>query len=140
MHNRFMRTRRFLLIVVAALYFCSVTALAFVPTPAASRSAWFGPLLAFIPVGALLVLLLGPRRWWAAMGFAVLGAAWLEAGQSVWMSEGYADPMDVVWASVGAIIGAGFVLAVAAARGDSMRTHDFHRVVQQSGRKEIPQD
>ena len=140
MQTRLMRTRRFLLIVVAAFYFCAVIALAFVPAPAAYRTGWFGPFLVFLPVGALLLMLVGPRRWWVALGFAVLGAAWLEAGQSVWMKEGYADMMDVMWASAGAAVGVGTVLVLAAARRDSMRTHDLHRIVHQSGRKEIPQD
>jgi hypothetical protein len=56
------------------------------------------------------VLLLGRRLWWAALGFSALGAAWIEAAQSVWMPAGYAAAEDVLWASLGAT--AGLLVAV----------------------------
>lgn len=135
-----MRARRPILILVATVYCGALIGLSFVPGSTATRSFWLSPFLTFLPVGVLLMLLLGRRRWWLAIAFAGLGAAWVEAGQSVWMPEGYSDPMDLVWATTGAILGVGAVAVGSAARRDSMRAHDLHRMVAQSDGRESPQD
>ena len=100
-----MSTRRALLTALAVVYFSALIGLAFMPISTAARSVWCWPMLAFVPVGALLILLLGPRRWWAAIAFAVLGASWIEAAQSIWMPVDYSQAMDAVWASLGATAG-----------------------------------
>jgi hypothetical protein len=97
--------RRFLTRLIAALYFGTLIGLAFVPASIGNLDFWVWTALEFVPVGALLVLLLGRRRWWAALGFSVLGAAWIEAAQSVWMPVGYAAAEDVLWATLGASAG-----------------------------------
>lgn len=107
-----MRSRRLILTPVAALYFGALVGLAFVPGSAANRAFWLWPFAAFIPVGVLLVMLLGRRRWWAAIGFSVLGSAWLEAAQSIWMPVGYAEALDVAWATLGATVGVLVVLVL----------------------------
>jgi hypothetical protein len=135
-----MRRRRFILSVVAALYFGAIVGMAFVPGSATNRADWYWPLAAFVPVGVLLLLLVGRRRWWAAMAFGMLGAAWIEAAQSVWMPVGYATAMDVVWGSAGATAGVLIALAATAPRRPSMRSHEPHRIVTQAGSREIPQD
>lgn len=135
-----MSFRRMILSVLAALYFGTLIGLTFVPGSAANRLAWYWPFLAFVPVGILLVLLLGRRRWWAAIGFGVLGAAWIEAAQSIWMPIGYAEGMDVVWASAGAILGVVAVVLITSPRRRSMRSHESPRMVPQAGSREIPQD
>jgi glycopeptide antibiotics resistance protein len=135
-----MMWRRFLVSVIAALYFGALIGLTFVPGSAANRIAWFWPFAAFVPVGILLVLLLGRRRWWAALAFSVLGAAWIEAAQTVWMPAGYAEAADVMWASAGAITGVVIVLIVTSPRLRSMRSHQAPRIVPQAGTREIPQD
>jgi hypothetical protein len=139
-----MRARRFILTTLAALYFGALMGLAFVPGSASNRAFWFWPFAAFVPVGLMLVLLLGRRRWWAAIVFGMLGAAWLEAAQSVWMPPGYAESMDVLWASLGVVVGVGAGVAIRAlstvSRGVPMRVHESPRIVPHPGRREIPQD
>lgn len=135
-----MTRRRFLVSLVAALYFGALIGLAFVPDSAANRDMWFWPFAAFVPVGALLLLLFGRHRWWVALGFAVLGAAWLEAAQSIWMPVGYAKTSDVLWGSSGALLGLVATLLVTIPRRKSIRSHESHRIVTQGGNREIPQD
>ena len=100
-----MSSRRILLSIVAVLYFATVIGLTFTTGPVPVRQFWFWPLVAFVPVGVLLVLLVGVRRWWAALGFAMLGAAWIEVAQSIWMPAGYSELVDLGWAMVGSSIG-----------------------------------
>lgn len=107
-----MRRRQYILNGIAALYFGAVIGLAFLPGSPLNRSFWCWVVLAFLPVGTLLLLLMGRRRWWAAIAFGALGAAWLEAAQSVWMPVGYADAVDVVWGSTG--VAAGVLVAFVA--------------------------
>ena len=135
-----MRAKRYIVTGVAAVYFGTLIGLTFLPGSAANRSTWFWPLIAFVPVGILLVLLLGRRRWWAAVAFAVLGSAWIEAAQSIWMPDGYSEPGDVFWSSLGAIAGVLLAVILTSPRRRSMRAHESHRIVRQAGRREIPQD
>jgi len=100
---------RVILGVVATLYFAAVIWLAFTPDSVTNRGLWYAAV-------ALLLLIMGRRRWWAAIGFGALGAAWIEAGQSVWMPVGYASAMDVVLGSTGAIAGVLVTYMVTAAR------------------------
>lgn len=133
-----MSRRRFLTSVIAALYFGALIGLTFVPTSEQARSSWVVPVVVFLPVGLLLVLLMGPRRWWAALAFSVLGAAWIEAAQSIWMPEGYARAGDILLAAVGAAIGValGVLLGLPALR--ALRSHDSPSIVTQAGSREIP--
>ena len=135
-----MRARRYILIATAAIYLGALVGLTFVPGSASNRSLWIWPFLAFVPVGILLVLLLGRRRWWAAIAFAVLGSAWIEAAQTVWMPVGYAEVLDIVWAGSGAVAGVAITVVLTSPRLRSMRAHESHRIVAQAGRREIPQD
>ncbi len=135
-----MRARRYLLTGIAAIYFGALVGLTFVPGSASNRALWIWPFVAFVPVGILLLLLLGRRRWWAAVGFAVLGSAWIEAAQSVWMPAGYAEIADIAWASSGAVAGIVVAALLTSPRLRSMRSHEPHRIVAQAGRREIPQD
>lgn len=125
---------------IAALYFGTVIGLAFVPGSVINGQLWCWQALAFVPVGALLLLLIGRRRWWVALGFGVLGAAWLEAAQSVWMPAGYASALDVVLDSTGVLVGVLVALFATVPRARSMRTHEPHRIVAQAGSREITQD
>ena len=135
-----MRARRYVLTAIAAIYFGALVGLTFVPGSASNRTLWVWPFVAFVPVGITLVLLLGRRRWWAAIAFAALGSAWMEAAQSIWMPLGYADFIDLVWASAGAIAGVAISVILTSPRFRSMRAHEPHRIVPQSGGREIPQD
>jgi hypothetical protein len=135
-----MRARRYLLTGIAAIYFGALVGLTFVPGSAPNRALWVWPFLAFVPVGILLVMLLGRRRWWAAIAFAILGSAWIEAAQSIWMPAGYAELNDVVWASFGAIAGVAVTAVLGSTRARSIRAHESPRIVAQATPKEIPQD
>ena len=129
---------RFVTTVIAALYFGALIGLTFVQISAQARDSWLFPVAVFLPVGFLLVLLMGPRRWWAAIAFSVLGAAWIEAAQSIWMPEGYANYSDILLAALGATIGviAGVLLGLPAAR--AIGSHDSPSIVTQAGSREIP--
>ncbi len=135
-----MRRRHYILGVITALYFGVVVVCAFVPGSAINCAFWCWQILSFLPVGTLLLLVLGRRRWWAAIAFGMLGAAWLEAAQWVWMPPGYATVNDVVWGSAGATMG---VFIAVIATSPYLRwapTHELHSIVAQAGNREIPQD
>ncbi|WP_309615574.1 VanZ family protein [Salinibacterium sp.] len=135
-----MRMRRVILLSVTVLYLAALVCATFMPNSAASRSQWFWPVIAFLPVGVLLVLLLGRRRWWAAFGFSVLAAVWIEAAQSAWMPVGYANLSDVALSSMGALAGVAIATMLSAPRSRSPRAHGSPRVVTQTDSREIPQD
>ena len=135
-----MRTRRVILLSVTVVYLTLLVVATFMPSPLPSRAQWFWPVVAFLPVGVLLLLVLGRRRWWAAVAFSVLAAVWIEAAQSAWMPVGYADIGDVAWASVGALAGVAIAAMLTAPRGRVARAHEPHRVVHQADGREIPQD
>ena len=100
---------------LGALYFGIVAGLSFVPGLMIARPGWIWMIVAFIPVGVLLALGFGPGRWWVALGFGGLGAAWIEAGQSIWMPA-YANLDQVFSATAGVGMGVVLVALFAAAR------------------------
>jgi glycopeptide antibiotics resistance protein len=123
---------------IAALYFLALIGFTFMRTPDEVRESWAIPFILFLPVGLMLALLMGPRRWWAAIAFSVLGAAWIEAAQSIWMPEGYARTSDLMLATFGGLVGvaAGILLALPASR--AARSHEAPSIVTQSGNREVP--
>lgn len=135
-----MRQRRYVTSAVAALYFGAVIGLAFVPGSPINGQVWCWQTFAFVPVGVLLVLLLGRRRWWVALGFGVLGAAWLEAGQSVWMPVGYASAIDVLFDFTGAAAGVLIGWLATAPRPRAAGSQEPHRILPQARNREITQD
>ncbi len=110
---------RSVLSVVVALYLMTLICLAFVPRGETALPSEVSAGFQFALASVLLVLLLGRRRWWVALGFAVLGASWIEAAQSVWMPSGYALMSDVIAGTMGATIGV--VVTVAALRMSSVQ-------------------
>jgi hypothetical protein len=114
---------RFVVAVCAAVYFAALASLAFVIAPGSNGRFWFWTTLAFIPVGAFLVCMFGRHRWWAALAFSVVAAAWLEAAQTVWMPAGYANVVDILLASIGATIGVSSAVAVLMWRERFVRSH-----------------
>ncbi len=105
-----MMRRRLSLDLPASLYFGALVGFAFLPVSWNQEPEW--AFFTFIPVGVFLLLLLGKRRWWAAIAFGGLAASWIEAAQSVWMPAGYAEATDVVWAVVGCALGVAVTLAI----------------------------
>lgn len=129
---------RLLVSCAFGVYTVVLVALTFAPTADGAPPSPVWMLVCFVPIGAFLTALLGRRRWWSAVGFGVLGAAWVEAGQTIWMPVGFANGLDVVWGSVGVLVGVVVGLLLLGARGRSMRSHGTPRMVAQGGRREIP--
>jgi glycopeptide antibiotics resistance protein len=129
-----------LLFSTTLVYLALLVFATFMPSPASARDPWYWPVIAFVPVGALMLLLLGRRRWWVALGFGVLTALWIETAQSAWMPADYARLSDVAWSAAGAILGIVIASILTAPRTRSMRAHEAHRVVPHAGTREIPQD
>lgn len=123
-------------VAVTASYLLVIVLLAFVPWKHGAECPWYLNLAFLVPVGALFTLVLGPRRWVFATAFGVVGVAWIEAAQAIWMPEGYGRLEDTLWGSVGVVIGAlGVLLAVRL-----IRSHGSFRMMTEGGRREIPQD
>jgi len=81
------------------------------PGQADEVSSWWS-LGVFLVVGGLFALVSRPERWWVALGFAWLLAAWVEAGQAVWMPEtGRARVEDLVLGCIGGTLGIALVVA-----------------------------
>lgn len=135
-----MSRRRLLAVVFAVLYSGAIVWLTFLPQSTGNGISGLWSFVALLPVGALLQVLVGPRRWWLALGFGALGAAWIEAAQSVWMPPGFADPLDVLWGALGAAVGVGIGHAAVRLSGRSMRSHGAPRIVPQGIRRESPED
>lgn len=130
--------RRMMLFTVTAVYLGLLVFATFMPSPPASRDQWFWPVIAFVPVGVLWLLLLGRRRWWAALGFSLLAAVWIEAAQSAWLPAGYARFSDVAWSAVGSIVGVGIASMLTTPR--SRRVRPSRGIVGQPGGREVRQD
>lgn len=98
------------------------------PDRAEDLSPWW-TLLVFLPVGVMFVLVSNPRRWWVALGFAWLLAAWIEAGQAVWLPDaGRARLEDLLLGGVGCTVG---VLVVVGARVLASRAREARAVADQ---------
>jgi len=109
-----MTRARSVLSAVVALYLTALICLAFVPRGDTVIPSEASAAFQFALASILLVSLLGRGRWWVALGFAVLGASWIEAAQSVWMPPGYALMTDAIAGTIGATVGT--LVAVAALR------------------------
>lgn len=70
----------------------------------------------FVPLGLLLVLLAGRRKWLFVVFLGVLASCWIELAQDIWIPSRTADARDVFANSAGTIIGALLALAIIAAR------------------------
>ncbi len=86
--------------VLTVTYLAVVVLLAFVHWRHGAECPWYLAVLFFVPVGILLTLVFGPRRWLIAVAFGVLGAAWIEAAQAIWMPEGYGRVEDTLWGAI----------------------------------------
>ncbi|MBH0025283.1 VanZ family protein [Salinibacterium sp. NG22] len=76
----------------------------------------------FVPLGLFFVLLVGKRRWWLALGLAVILTSGIEWVQQFIPSR-VSDVRDIVSNSLGATIGVVVTLSVAAARERARRRH-----------------
>jgi glycopeptide antibiotics resistance protein len=66
--------------------------------------------LLFVPLGALMVLLLGRRYWWAAPAAGVLLSSLIELAQFLFLPARYPALADVAANTLGAALGAGLAL------------------------------
>ncbi len=102
-----------ILAIATAAYLVLIVTLTFIGGDEPPSPLW--SLLAFIGVGALLCALSAPRRWWVALGFGVLGAAWIEVAQAIWRPPGFASVVDLLLGVLGTVIGVAGVVAIRAA-------------------------
>ena len=65
----------------------------------------------FVPLAALLVLLLGPRRRWLVLALSVALTCAIELAQGAWLPTRVSDPRDVLANSAGAALGVALVLS-----------------------------
>ncbi|WP_105033464.1 VanZ family protein [Cryobacterium aureum] len=66
----------------------------------------------FVPVGLLVVVLAGARRWWLGPVAGALISAMIELGQLIFLPERFATVNDVVANSIGAVFGTILALVV----------------------------
>ena len=59
----------------------------------------------FVPVGLLVVLLTGTRRWWIGALLGTVVSCTIELGQLVFLPERFATVNDVIANSLGALLG-----------------------------------
>ncbi|GEK21479.1 VanZ family protein [Cellulomonas xylanilytica] len=76
----------------------------------------------FVPLGALGVVVLGPRRWWAVLAVSAALSITVELVQAVALPHRTASGWDVLANTVGAAVGLGLVAAVRRARSRRGRT------------------
>jgi len=67
---------------------------------------WSSNVAFFVPLGLLLVLLLGGHRWWAAVVISVMVSCTIEAGQALFLPARYATVDDLAANALGALVGA----------------------------------
>ena len=75
--------------------------------------------LMFVPMGALLTLLLGRERWWLALALGVMATLTIEFVQ-LFLPARFSDARDLLANTLGTLVGIAIVLVVtaaAAARG-----------------------
>ncbi|WP_347754305.1 VanZ family protein [Agrococcus sp. ProA11] len=68
----------------------------------------------FVPLAALLVFLLGARRWWLALALCLAATVGIELVQHVLLSGRVASAKDVVANTAGAVIGVLIAVAIEA--------------------------
>ncbi len=66
----------------------------------------------FIPVGLLVVVLAGARRWWLGPVIGALVSAMIELGQLVFLPERFGTVSDILANSLGAVFGTVLALIV----------------------------
>lgn len=98
---------------VAAAYAAVVCMVSFGPGHSLADGAVVA-ILVFVPLGILLVLLLGSARWRLAVFFGVLVCVWVEIGRSVWNMDRGVDALVLLANAAGML--AGVVLGVLLAR------------------------
>lgn len=128
-----------MLLSVTVAYLALLVWATFMPSAQSQRDQWFWPVIAFVPVGVLLLLMIGRRRWWAAFAFSLLAAVWIEAAQSAWMPVGYAKLSDVALSAGGAMAGVGIAAMLTSPRSRSRQTRQPHSMATGTANRETSQ-
>jgi glycopeptide antibiotics resistance protein len=68
----------------------------------------------FIPLGLLLVLMLGRRHWFGVLFVGLITSCWIELAQSVWLPMREADPRYIAAHVAGTTLG--IVIAILGSR------------------------
>ena len=78
----------------------------------------------FVPLGMLIALLFGPRRWWRAPIICFVTTVIIELGQGALLPQRVASIGDVIANTVGGILGTLAAVAIMAALARSSRAID----------------
>ena len=68
----------------------------------------------FVPLGMLIALLFGPRRWWRAPVICFVATVIIELGQRVLLPQRVASIADVIANTIGGILGTLVAVAIIA--------------------------
>jgi cyanate permease len=120
------------LCVVAAIYFVGLALLCLTPNSVVARTGggirrivpWASAsaaevvvsLALFIPVGVLLVLITGRRRWVTVIVVGVLASCWLRLAEMVWMPKEHIGVGSVMPHMAGTALGVAIALTLLAMR------------------------
>ena len=75
--------------------------------------------LVFLPLGVLLVLIVGRRGWFGVLVFGVVASCWVQLATMVWMPDGVGGARSVVAHIAGTAAGVGLALALLSRRRSS---------------------
>lgn len=81
-----MVNRHPLLSVVAVLYVAAVLVLS-LARDESGDSSFISAVLLLVPLGVMLVLLLGNARWYASIALGTMVCVWLELGRNAWFAN-----------------------------------------------------
>jgi hypothetical protein len=125
-------TRRPALSILAAVYLAGLALLCLTPNTLVARGVAAGrrvlpgtsgatveftiDALLFVPVGVLVVLIVGRRRWLGVVMFGIVAACWLQLGAMVWLAEQPVSSRPVLAHITGCIAGVAIVLLVVGVR------------------------
>jgi cyanate permease len=125
------------LCVVAAIYFVALALLCLTPNSLVARGSasirrlvpWATAsgaeavisLLLFVPVGVLLVLITGRRKWVTVLVIGVLASCWLRLAEMVWMPREHIGVGSVMPHVVGTAVGVALAITLLAMRRRSLR-------------------
>jgi glycopeptide antibiotics resistance protein len=66
----------------------------------------------FLPLGLLVVLLIGRRHWLVAIAAGLLASCWIELAQGIWIGDRVADARDIASNTIGTALGVAIALLV----------------------------
>ena len=78
----------------------------------------------FVPLGMLIALLFGPRRWWRAPVICFVATVIIELGQGALLPQRVASIGDVIANTVGGILGTLVAVAIIATAARNRRAID----------------